>query len=511
MRIGILFLVSLTALFTSFSYANTCPIGKRYDRVEFPLGTPIVYSVCIDGCRGEQKFNDLDTWTCTDNLGKCVALYTLTGQSCTGQDDTDGSCDPTGNNCTAEPDTGNPDPDPDPEPEPTDPNPDSATIQRWNKPDFYRCYGGDTGTIGCTGLQGAFAQLDKVIDNKLTYQKTNIELSINEAKTDVIDEIIDTRSDLADIKNSVERVDTHVLEAHNDIKSIDKTVDSIDKKLSPLTNLDAMKAEVDKIMPFLNKGLSDELSYVVQDLRRAISNETGDRAEYVISHVDDKLRQQGNAINNNQITLEANQANLKSQINGLKNNVNTKFTNTNKKITTLNDNMNSGFDALNAKLDNLDLGGSNDGVIDAVNGVGTKIDGLGDSLEGMGDKLGGLSDKLDGKGLSKGEHGSLINFGETPLYQESEVEKLTQEVADLKEQYTEKVNDFKKLFSLNLDSLSNGEYREHFLDFEFANGAKLRAGSSVFPALIDNSGLIAAVILFVAVIAGLRVVMGAKD
>ncbi|MBG0757516.1 hypothetical protein [Vibrio cidicii] len=152
--------------------------------------------------------------------------------------------------------------------------------------------------------------------------------------------------------------------------------------------------------------------------------------------------------------------------------------------------------------------GINTDVTTAVNKVANAVNtGMG-KLEG---DLQGIGDMLGGKGLVVVDHGSLINFGETPLYQESEVEKLTQEVEDLKEQYTEKVNNFKKLFSLNLDSLSNGEYREHFLDFEFANGAKLRAGSSVFPALIDNSGLIAAVILFVAVIAGLRVVMGAKD
>lgn len=152
--------------------------------------------------------------------------------------------------------------------------------------------------------------------------------------------------------------------------------------------------------------------------------------------------------------------------------------------------------------------GLNADVTTAVNKVANAVNtGIGE-LEG---DLQGIGDMLGGKGLVLGDHGSLINFGETPLYQASEVEKLTQEVEDLKEQYNEKVNDFKKLFSLNLDSLSDGEYREHFLDFEFANGAKLRVGSSVFPALIDNSGLIAAVILFVAVIAGLRVVMGAKD
>lgn len=463
MRIGILFLVSLSALFTSFSHANTCPIGKRYDRVEFPLGTPIVYSVCIDGCRGEQKFNDLDTWTCTEDLGKCVALYTLTGQSCTGQDDTDGSCDSNGQNCTTEPDTGNPDPDP-------DPNPDG--LPRLNIP----AYKGTDADQAAVYVASNFSKINTLNGNVIS-----ISQDLNNFKR-----LVESAS--AEVHLAASSINTNnyeVLAGINQIKGTQQShfnnlVGRIGEVRNNTNDIKAQLSSIDKKVDAL--ATEAETPQELKDIANAVSN---------------TLIPNSYILNNNVDTTN-------NRLNSIK--------------STLDNNHNSSINYFARRMDELIAavnssggGGDNSEVVGAIDSVGTKIDGLGNSLKGMGDKLGDLSDKLDGKGLSKGEHGSLINFGETPLYKESEVEKLTQEVADLKEQYTEKVNDFKKLFSLDLDSLSNGEYREHFLDFEFANGAKLRAGSSVFPALIDNSGLIAAVILFVAVIAGLRVVMGAKD
>ncbi|MBG0757609.1 hypothetical protein [Vibrio cidicii] len=477
MRIGILFLVSLSALFTSFSHASTCPIGKRYDRVEFPLGTPIVYSVCIDGCRGEQKFNDLDTWTCTDNLGKCVALYTLTGQSCTGQDDTDGSCDSNGQNCTTEPDTGNPDPDPDPDnpnqviiPKFKGSNPDEAAIfVAHHFPELNHLF------RDVLGIKQGFSGLKNTLDKSA--------LEVNKAAANINTNNVQVLSGINDIKSIQHQHFNNLVgrigEVRNNTNDIKEQISSIDNKIDALDSSDT------------NLEMTNSILSVIHDAQLQTSREIITNRETMYS-----LRNSIYDVRNSIYDVRNVGYEIRNNLYELRN--------TNSKLDSILGELQSGGDGDGS-------GGDNSEVVGAIDSVGTKIDGLGDSLEGMGDKLGGLSDKLDGKGLSKGEHGSLINFGETPLYQESEVEKLAQEVEDLKEQYTEKVNDFKKLFSLNLDSLSSGEYREHFLDFEFANGAKLRAGSSVFPALIDNSGLIASVILFIAVIAGLRVVMGAKD
>ncbi|EMF9070526.1 hypothetical protein V4U64_004224, partial [Vibrio vulnificus] len=277
--------------------------------------------------------------------------------------------------------------------------------------------------------------------------------------------------------------------------------------------LEEIKAEVDKLYPYLDNDLLDYISRQSQFLSRQIMSEGSQTTERVERTVTEKINPILWAMNSNQNTLEANQSNLKSQVGSVNRNLNTKFNALNKNVDGMEASMNSQFGELNAKIDALELGngGNQDGVIGAVNAVSSKIDGLGTSLGNIGDQLGEMSDLLGGKGLNKGEHDSLVKFNELPLYQESDITKLNTEVEELKSQYNQKVQDFKNLFSFNASSLTNGEFVEHTLNFSFANGGNLSATSSVFPALVRNSGTISAVILFIAVIAGLRVVMGAKD
>ena len=89
----ILFL--LVVLFSSFSRAADCPIGDT-PVLKFPLGTSQIYSTCTNGCRAEDNFSSSSTWTCNETLGYCTAAFFTTGESCTGADDTDGSCDANG-------------------------------------------------------------------------------------------------------------------------------------------------------------------------------------------------------------------------------------------------------------------------------------------------------------------------------------------------------------------------------------------------------------------------------
>jgi len=59
------------------------------------------------------------------------------------------------------------------------------------------------------------------------------------------------------------------------------------------------------------------------------------------------------------------------------------------------------------------------------------------------------------------------------------------------------------LFSFDSSELNGGQYVEHRWKFHL-RGHEYSFGSSVFPALLDNSGLIAAVLLFLAVLFGIR-------
>ncbi|ELY5208541.1 hypothetical protein SNE94_002768 [Vibrio cholerae] len=151
----------------------------------------------------------------------------------------------------------------------------------------------------------------------------------------------------------------------------------------------------------------------------------------------------------------------------------------------------------------LNSGGSGGGNTD-LSGVQSGIDSIKTGI----DNLNGL---LGGNGLTKPGISSGVNFGETPLYGSDSLAALNTEITDLQKEYSEKIKDFQKLFSFDVSKLNTGEYKEHSLSFRFANGQETSIKSSVFPALVANAGLISSVILFLAALAGLRIVMGGGD
>ncbi|QYO71549.1 hypothetical protein KTC41_16175 [Vibrio cholerae] len=151
----------------------------------------------------------------------------------------------------------------------------------------------------------------------------------------------------------------------------------------------------------------------------------------------------------------------------------------------------------------LDSVGSGDGNTD-LSGVQSGIDSIKTGI----DNLNGL---LGGNGLTKPGISSGVNFGETPLYGSDSLAALNTEITDLQKEYSEKIKDFQKLFSFDVSKLNTGEYQDHSLNFKFANGQETSIKSSVFPALVANAGLISSVILFLAALAGLRIVMGGGD
>ncbi|BCK10319.1 TPA: hypothetical protein ACNUSR_000871 [Vibrio cholerae] len=151
----------------------------------------------------------------------------------------------------------------------------------------------------------------------------------------------------------------------------------------------------------------------------------------------------------------------------------------------------------------LNSGGSGGGNTD-LSGVQSGIDSIKSGI----DNLNGL---LGGNGLTKPGISSGVNFGEMPLYGSDSLAALNTEITDLQKEYSEKIKDFRKLFSFDVSKLNTGEYKEHSLSFRFANGQETSIKSSVLPALVANAGLISSVILFLAALAGLRIVMGGGD
>ncbi|ELI1839307.1 hypothetical protein RQV73_001977 [Vibrio fluvialis] len=154
------------------------------------------------------------------------------------------------------------------------------------------------------------------------------------------------------------------------------------------------------------------------------------------------------------------------------------------------------------------LSGDVSGLADGLEALSAQISGAsgtGDvDLSGVESKLQGIQETLDGKGLVGRPFEGQVDFEANGLYGSDAIEKLEGEIDQLEDQYQQQMEQFKSLFSFDESALNNGSYVEHRLTFSFANGQVNSFTSGVFPALLDNASLIAAVLLFIAVMLGIK-------
>ncbi|NUW69798.1 hypothetical protein [Vibrio coralliilyticus] len=185
------------------------------------------------------------------------------------------------------------------------------------------------------------------------------------------------------------------------------------------------------------------------------------------------------------------QGTIRGELNGLKSTMNNNTSSINNTITGTGNNLTS------AIYSSATMFGTNNDVKAAVEGLGS---GISDIAKGVGDIKDGLSTGDYAHRAPEGE----IDFGDMPLYQPSAIEELEAETKELEAQYDEKVKQFKNVFSLDESRLQTGEFNNHSTQFTIASGQTITGMSAVFPALVDVSHWIAAAILFVAIVAGVR-------
>jgi hypothetical protein len=148
------------------------------------------------------------------------------------------------------------------------------------------------------------------------------------------------------------------------------------------------------------------------------------------------------------------------------------------------------------------------GIADGLEALSAQISGAsgtGDiDLSGVESKLQGIQETLDGKGLVGRPFEGQVDFEANDLYGSDAIEKLEGEIEQLQEQYQEQMGQFKSLFTFDESQLNSGEYVKHEWTFTFANGRTNSFSSGVFPALLQNANFIAAVLLFLAVLLGIK-------
>ncbi|WP_213864585.1 hypothetical protein [Vibrio crassostreae] len=171
---------------------------------------------------------------------------------------------------------------------------------------------------------------------------------------------------------------------------------------------------------------------------------------------------------------------------------------------------------------------SNNAMIDGLyyefEDVNSKIDSLGSpDLSGVESSISDLSDKIDGleTGDMSGVEGKIDelingitnnnNFvepsssfnGEGFIVTPVQIAEVQNEVIEIKQEMTDEFEKFKALFSIDTSSFNNGTYKEHSLNLN-VNHAERSFKSGVLSALLDNATLISAVVMFLFVLSGIR-------
>ncbi|MEZ8618955.1 hypothetical protein AB6D33_24205 [Vibrio splendidus] len=159
------------------------------------------------------------------------------------------------------------------------------------------------------------------------------------------------------------------------------------------------------------------------------------------------------------------------------------------------------FEDVNSKIDSL---GSPDlsGVESSISDLSEKIDGL-----EMGD-MSGVEGKIDEliNGITNNnnfvEPSSSFN-GEGFIVTPDQIAEVQNDVIEIKQEMTDEFEKFKALFSIDTSSFNNGTYKEHSLNLN-VNHAERSFKSGVLSALLDNATLISAVVMFLFVLSGIR-------
>ncbi|UPR34423.1 hypothetical protein ISX50_15345 [Vibrio cyclitrophicus] len=179
-----------------------------------------------------------------------------------------------------------------------------------------------------------------------------------------------------------------------------------------------------------------------------------------------------------------------------------KFAQVNSNFTSVNGNLSQAI----YKIDKL----SSDGVDVDLTGVEGSISALSDKIDGL--ELGGDNSALEGKidnligAVTNDKPFSVSSSGFTGegfLFNQHELSELQEDVTEIKQEVTQELDKFKTLFSIDTSSFNNGTFKEHSLNLR-VNGSEQSFKSGVFTALLDNAAIISAVIMFLFVLSGIR-------
>ncbi|MCG9566968.1 hypothetical protein [Vibrio chagasii] len=171
----------------------------------------------------------------------------------------------------------------------------------------------------------------------------------------------------------------------------------------------------------------------------------------------------------------------------------------------VNEITNQRFNQLSEQINAISGGSSTvdlSGVESSIQALSDKIDGI-DGAD-MSDVENKLTDLIDSVTNTNDFIAPNYDFdGDGFIVTQNQIAEAKNEVLELKKEMVEEFEKFKTLFSIDTSSFNNGTYKEHSLNLN-VNHAERSFKSGVFEALLDNASFIAAVIMFLFVVSGIK-------
>ncbi|OBT30899.1 hypothetical protein [Vibrio splendidus] len=172
---------------------------------------------------------------------------------------------------------------------------------------------------------------------------------------------------------------------------------------------------------------------------------------------------------------------------------------------TISDNLSPKFNAISEQIAAISGGSSSvdlSSVESGIQSLSDKIDALdGSDMSGVESKL---TDLIDG--VTNNNNFVEPNYGfngEGFIVTQNQIAEVQNEVLEIKQEMTDEFEKFKALFSIDTSSFNNGTYKEHSLNLN-VNHAERSFKSGVLSALLENATLISAVVMFLFVLSGIR-------
>ena len=337
-----------------------------------------------------------------------------------------------------------------------------------------------------TDFRESIGGLVTTINKNDGYFKTKLDaLSLAQGNTQssILNELTDTKYS---VKSAVE----------GGFFVLNRNLDDVDENV--LRSINATRDAKDDILRAVNNssggGLTSKQERQLRDASKARNNEAklNDIKNYTsdtnrsISQVKDQV--------NTTLGAVASQAGRFSNLEGKISSLDGRFDTVDGQFSQLSDQI----AAISGGQSTVDLSG----VESSIDALSNKIDGLDDSdMSGVESKL---TDLIDGVTNNNNFVEPDYGFnGEGFIVTQNQIAEVQNEVLEIKQEMTDEFEKFKALFSIDTSSFNNGTYKEHSLNLN-VNHAERSFKSGVLSALLENATLISAVVMFLFVLSGIK-------